>query len=71
MPETQSEVKNTSGLFDIDKALNTQRFAEFLGQFSDHDSLDYSDNSPDTDTIKERYEAFIFKNKVAKELKEL
>jgi len=71
MPETQSEVKNTSGSFDIDKALNKQGFPEFLGQFPDYKSLDLSDNSSDADTIKERYEAFTRKNEVAKELKTL
>ncbi len=71
MPESQQEIQNSRVSFDIDKALNTTRFFEFLGQFSDSDSLDYSDNSPDTDTVKERYEAFIFKNKVATELKAL
>lgn len=71
MPENPSEIKSATGAFDIDRALNTSRFAEFLGKFRDHSSLDFSDNSPDAETIKERFEAFTLQEKVAKEYKKL
>jgi hypothetical protein len=63
------EQAKTEKQFDIDKALNTAGFGEFLARYPDADSFE-----PSEDNIAEmeiRFNAFTKKNKTSKEFKKL
>lgn len=66
LPEAEAEANRTDG-FNVERALNTKGFPDFLGRFSDT----VADGEISPENMQERFEVFEMVGKVANSVKEI